>query len=183
VLLSADNFYDTLNQFRALPERITSVDEETFKRVYGDDSAGIEKNIIYILRTEKPIPRLKGESDIVYIGQTKGTFRQRYLVSAGLHATSPANRMKYEHILSHYGPIRITLAPYERYGDSLLKAEGQFLWWYFQNHCEYPPVNYTKTKVRNDVVSVTLNPEGHQEALLAGNVVTDLATQEVANEY
>jgi len=91
---------------------------------------------------------------VVYIGQTKGTFRQRYLASAGLHATSKANRMKFEHIVSHYGPIRITLAPYGQFGDSLLKAEGQLLWWYFQNHCEYPPVNYTKTKVRNDLVSI-----------------------------
>lgn len=154
MLLTADNFYETLELFRALPERITSVDEVTFRRVYGHDEAGAEKNIVYLFRTERPIPRLRGESDVVYIGQTKGAFRQRYLPSAGLHATSKANRMKFEHIVSHYGPIRIMLAAYSQFGDSLLKAEGQLLWWYFQNHCEYPPVNYTKTKVRNDVVSV-----------------------------
>jgi hypothetical protein len=155
MVLTKDNFYETLNSFRVLPERITSIDEATFKKVYGDDSASIEKNIVYVLRTEKAIPRLKGESDVVYIGQTKGTFRQRYLPSARLHTTSKANKMKFEHILTHYGPIRISLSPHAQFGNSLLAAEGQLLWWYFQNHCEYPPVNYTKTKVRNDMVSAT----------------------------
>ncbi|EKE17597.1 MAG: hypothetical protein ACD_10C00374G0001 [uncultured bacterium] len=154
MLLTADNLYETLDSFRVLTEQITSVNEAAFRRVYGQDEAGIEKNIIYIFRSQRPIPRLKGESDVVYIGQTKGTFRQRYLPSAELHATSKANRIKFEHIVSYYGPIRIMLAQYSQFGDSLLKAEGQLLWWYFQNHCEYPPVNYTKTKVRNDIVPV-----------------------------
>jgi len=154
MILTKDNFYQTLDSFRVLPERITSIDEDTFRRVYGDDSANVEKSIVYVLRTDKPIPRLKGQSDVVYIGQTKSTFRQRYLQWANLHATSRANRMKFGHIVEHYGPIRIALASYTSFGTSLLKAEGQLLWWYFQNHCEYPPVNYTKTKVRNDTVSV-----------------------------
>ncbi len=151
--LTKETFYEALDTFYVLPEQITSVDEETFRRVYGDDAAGQDKNIVYVLRTEKPIPRLKGESDVVYIGQTKGTFRQRYLPSAKLHATSKANFLKFSYIVERYGSIRITIASYAAFGDSPLKAEGQLLWWYFQNHCEYPPVNYTKTKVRNDVVS------------------------------
>lgn len=154
MLLTAENFYETLSVFRTLPERINSVEEAEFRRVYGQEDAGIDKNIVYVFRTEKPIPRLKGESDVLYIGQTKSTFKQRYLPFAGLHATSVANRMKFEHIVSHYGPIRIALASFSKFGDSLLKSEGQLLWWYYQNHCEYPPVNYTKTKMRNDVVSV-----------------------------
>lgn len=152
--MTAENFYETLETFRVLPERITSVDEATFKRVYGDKAASEEMNILYIYRAENPIPRLKGESDIVYIGQTKGTLKQRYFAHCGKLANSRANRLKFEHILSEYGPIRITVAPFGQFGSSLEKAEGQLLWWYFQNHCEYPPVNYTQTKVRNDVLSV-----------------------------
>lgn len=154
MILTAENFYETLELFRQLPERINLIDDATFRRVYGHPEARIEKNIVYIFRSERPIPRLKGESDIVYIGQTKGTFGQRYLPSAALHATSKANKIKFEHIVAHYGDIRITVAPYTHFGESLLKAEGQLLWWYFQNHCEYPPVNYTKTKIRNDKVFV-----------------------------
>jgi hypothetical protein len=154
VLLTAEEFYQTLELFRTLPERITSADEASFRRAYGQQEAAVERNIVYVFRAERPIPRLRGESDVVYIGQTKGTFRQRYLPSAALHATSKANKIKFEHIVAHYGPIRIMLSPFSQFGDSLLKAEGQLLWWYFQNHCEYPPINYTKTKIRNDVVSI-----------------------------
>ncbi|WP_155989602.1 hypothetical protein [Thioalkalivibrio sp. ALE19] len=154
MILTKDNFYETLDSFRVLPDRVTSVDEEEFRRVYGSDAAGVEKGIVYVLRTEKSIPRLKGKSDVVYIGQTKGTFRQRYLRWAKLHATSKANHLKFSQIVEQYGPIRIAVSPFGSFGDSLLQAEGQLLWWYFQNHCEYPPVNYTKTKVRNDSVSV-----------------------------
>ena len=154
MVLTKDNFYEALDTFRVLPERITSVDEETFRRVYGDDAAGSEKNIVYLLRTARPIPRLRGRSDVVYIGQTKDTFRQRYLPSAKLHATSKANSLKFGYIVEQYGPIRIAVASYTAYGDSLLKSEGQLLWWYFQNHCEYPPVNYTKTRIRNDALSI-----------------------------
>ena len=154
MILTAGNFYETLDKFRVLPERITSVEEATFKRVYGDVAAATEKNILYILRTVEPIPRLKGKSDIVYIGQTKCTLKERYLKYSGRLATTDANRLKFEHILSQYGPIRIAFEPYGQFGDSLLKAEGQLLWWYFQNNCEYPPVNYTKTKARNNILSV-----------------------------
>lgn len=153
MLLTAKNFYETLDKFRVIPEQITSVDEATFRRVYGHNEAAKEKNILYVLRTVKPIPRLKGKSDIVYIGQTKGTLRQRYLGSLKRLATTEANQMKFKHIVDKYGEIRITFEHYGQFGDSLLKAEGQLLWWYFQNHCEYPPVNYTKTKVRNKIVS------------------------------
>lgn len=154
MLLTANNFYETLETFRVLPEQITSVDEATFKKVYGDKAAAEDISIIYIYRTVKPIPRLKGESDIVYIGQTKGTLKQRYFKYAGQLAKSTANRLKFEHILKAYGPIRITVASYSKFGATLEIAEGQLLWWYFQNHCEYPPVNYTQTKVRNDVISI-----------------------------
>lgn len=152
--LKADNFYETLDKFQVLPDWITSVEEAVFKQVYGRDAAAIEKNILYVLRTDLQIPKLRGKSDVVYIGQTKGTLKQRYLVHSGKFANSIANRMKFEHIVSHYGPIRITFAPFGQYGKNLALAEVQLLWWYFQNHCEYPPVNYTQTKMRNPCVSL-----------------------------
>ena len=151
--LTAENFYEKLNTFRVLPEKIDSIDLNTFMRVFGDAEAGIEKNIVYVFRTEKPIPRVKGESDIVYIGETKGTFRKRYLVNAK-RFTSKLNSMKYQHILETYGPIRITIADCYQFGDSSEQAEEQLLWAYFQNHCEHPPVNYTKPKIPKKVVSL-----------------------------
>ena len=69
-----------------------------------------------------------------------------------LHASSKANKLKFEAIIGNYDPITIAISSFEKFGSSLLEAEGQLLWWYFQNHAEYPPVNYTKTKVRNDFI-------------------------------
>lgn len=154
MVLTKENFDAAFALFRTLPVQINSCVESSFRLAYGDDSAGLERNIVYVFRSEKPVPRLKGHSDVLYIGQTKGTFRNRYLRYAQLHASSNANSLKFQHILSEYGPIRIEVAAYEHFGESLLLAEGQLLWWYFQNHCEYPPLNYTRTKVRNDAVQV-----------------------------
>lgn len=151
MLLTAENFYDMLNNFdlfRTLPEVIDSTELTTFQRVFGNETAGEQKNIVYVFRASNPIPRMKGESDIIYIGETKGSFKQRYLKNAPKFATSLANRMKYEHIISHYGPIRITIAKYDSFGETSEQAEEQLLWWYFQNHLELPPINYTKPKVR-----------------------------------
>ncbi|PPD51387.1 MAG: hypothetical protein CTY12_08070 [Methylotenera sp.] len=144
--LTAENFYETLNTFRVLTKQIDSIDLDTFMRVFGDDEAGVERNIVYVFRTAKPIPRLRGESDVVYIGETKGTFKQRYLKNAQ-RFTSKLNSMKYQHVIDTYGPIRITLALYSDFGDSSEQAEARLLWKYFQNHCEHPPFNYTKPKI------------------------------------
>lgn len=152
MVISKENFYEALNSeiFEINSEKIDSIDLATFKRVYGNESTSTEKGIVYIFRSDRPVPRLKWESDVLYIGQTSLTFKQRYLSSAKIFANSSANRLKFEHILRDYGAIRITLAPFEFFGSSPAEAEGQLLWWYFQNHCEYPPLNYTKTKNRND---------------------------------
>lgn len=154
MVITKEDFYETLNSkiFQTNPEKIDSIDVATFRRVFGNRSSDTEKGIVYVFRSDRKIPRLKGESDVLYIGQTSGTFRQRYLAHAKVFAESPANQLKFRHILSQYGAIRISLAHFEFFGSSAVNAEGQLLWWYFQNHCEYPPLNYTQTSTRNDSV-------------------------------
>lgn len=152
MLLTKENFYETLESFQTFPDLITACNEAAFSQVYGSSAAAAEKNIVYIFRSERPVPRLKGQSDVLYIGQTKWTLKKRYSPYAKLHATSEANKLKFEFIIKSYGPIRIDVAPFGRFGKSLLEAEGQLLWWYFQNHCEYPPLNYSKTSCRNGTV-------------------------------
>ena len=70
-----------------------------------------------------------------------------------IEATEEGNKLKYSHIIKEYGPIRITYMPFEKYGETLEKAEGRLLWWYFLDHLEYPPVNYSGTPYHNDVLS------------------------------
>ena len=152
--------YDLIEEFTLLPGAITdkNVTPEAFRAIYGSPEAASAENIVYVYLAEKPIPRVKGASRIVYIGETEKSFKKRNLSNAKCHATSAANGFKYRYIAEHYGPIRIATSPYQRFVDPAQhsqntnlrrKAEGQLLWWYFLNHCEYPPVNYTKTKVRN----------------------------------
>lgn len=153
--IDKNNFYTAIeNLFTSFPEQITCTSEESFRRVYGSEHAKKAKNIAYLFRSEKNVSRLKGESNIIYIGQTKDSFNKRYHPYAKLHATSEANSLKFSHIIENYGPISISVCSFSTFGESILQAEGQLLWWYFQNHCEYPPINYTKTKVRNGVVCV-----------------------------
>lgn len=151
-MIDSTSFHEVVKDFEVLPGAIENVSTQAFQAVYGSPEAALAKGIVYLFLSTQPIPRLIGESRIIYIGQTKGSFKSRYFRYSGLHASSKANKLKFEAIIREYGPITIAVCPFERFGNSLLEAEGQLLWWYFQNHCEYPPVNYTKTKVRNDAV-------------------------------
>lgn len=142
-----------VTKFERLPGQINELSRSAFENVYGSKVAAQAKNIVYFFLSSKPVPRLNGESCILYIGQTKTSFKSRYFRHANLHATSKANSLKFDMIIKNYGAIEIAFCDYRKFGDTLLGAEGQFLWWYFQNHGEYPPINYTKTKVRIDAVS------------------------------
>lgn len=152
--LDKTNLYEEVQRFIVLPGVIDKVTTDSFAEVFGSSAANQQKNIVYLILTEKPIPRVVGLSNIVYIGQTKHSLRNRYFRYSGTFSTGTANKHKYQNIIEHYGPIRIAVSSYERYGDSPREAECQLLWWYFQNHCEYPPVNYSKTSIYNDVRNI-----------------------------
>ena len=151
-MIDSTKFYEEIEGFELLPGKIENISTEAFQAVYGSLEASRAKGVLYLFLAARPIPRLVGESRIIYIGQTKGSFKGRYFKYSNLHASSKANKLKFEAMVNSYGPITIAVSPFERFGSTLLEAEGQLLWWYFQNHCEYPPVNYTKTKVRKDAV-------------------------------
>lgn len=152
-LITKDDLYPLVNEFERLPGQIDELSGSSFEKVYGSAEASKAKGIIYFFISSEPVPRLRGESRILYVGQTKTSFKSRYFRYANLHATSNANSLKFGEIIKSYGPIEIAFCDYRKFGSTLLEAEGQFLWWYFQNHCEYPPINYTKTKVRTGAIS------------------------------
>ncbi|MGM7318799.1 hypothetical protein [Idiomarina sp. ST10R2A5] len=146
------HLYDEISRFPKLPGSIDELSMKAFESVYGSEEAANAKEIIYVFLSHKPIPRLIGKSNILYIGQTKSSFKTRRLKDAKLHVSSKANSLKYAAIIKNYGPITVRVCDYRKYGNTHKEAEGQLLWWYFQNHCEYPPINYTQTKIRKDVV-------------------------------
>lgn len=152
---SSEDFYEFVgDHFQTLPTKVAHATSEAFDKLFSSDSAREHTKVVYMWRTQTPIPRLKGESNILYIGQTKSSISERYANWGRDWLGTKANTLKFSHIVKTYGPIEIMVGDYSRIGPTLLRAEGQMMWWYFMNHCEYPPINYTKTKVRNECISV-----------------------------
>lgn len=113
------------------------------RRRRAEASATEPEKVVYLFRSAKKVNRLVKESDILYIGQTGTTFQRRYEQWAGKHATIKRNA----HAIELYGPIRLSVCnDYSVFGKTLLEAENQLLWWYYENHFEYPPFNYTRAK-------------------------------------
>lgn len=166
MIVTHENFNDfTIDYFKRLPNEISIKEGNTelltgdFNEVFHSAESRSAKNIVYIWRCERKIPRLKGESNIIYIGQTSKSLFSRH-GSSSIKANSKANKQKYNDIVKQYGAISISyikLGDFDNHeGAKLLKAEGQCLWWYFKNHSEYPPINYTKTKVRNEQLEINV---------------------------
>ena len=147
--MNINDFYDEIEKFITLPGVIDELTVEAFEKVQKSKLANKQKNIVYVWRTRKKFPRFNGESDILYIGQTKQTFAQRYSTHAKWIKTD-ANRLKYSNAIDNYGGITISVCDFSKFGKTLKDAEGLLLWWYFKHHYEYPPINYTKTKVRHN---------------------------------
>ena len=82
-------FQDIINKFRWL-----KYDEQ------------IDKSVTYIFVSQKRICRLKGYSDILYIGKTKQSIKKRYkqeIVSINTNGNSQSTNLRITHILSEYG--------------------------------------------------------------------------------
>jgi hypothetical protein len=141
---SRDNYYETIEScFTTFDVQIAECKEEAFRRAFTCSAAAKQKKVVYLFRSAKKVNRLVKESDILYIGQTGTTFQRRYEQWAGKHATIKRNA----HTIELYGPIRLSVCnDYSVFGKTLLEAENQLLWWYYENHFEYPPFNYTRAK-------------------------------------
>ncbi len=93
-----------------------------FQEVFNTDDAGKAKNLIYIWTTEKKIPRLKGKSNIIYIGQTKTSLKRRHTPTSKLKATSKANKQKYNDIIEMYGDITVQYIKKEKFDPNNKKS-------------------------------------------------------------
>ncbi len=89
--------------------------------------------VVYVFRSENHIPRLKGNNNILYIGETKHDAWSRYTVKNDANVYWHV----YSHVLGNYGSITIDV-----YVTSDHKStEKTFLTQYFQAHKELPPIN------------------------------------------
>jgi alpha-D-ribose 1-methylphosphonate 5-phosphate C-P lyase len=93
------------------------------------------EGIVYVWNTRKKIPRLKGESSIIYIGKANGSLYSRYINNVSIEAKEYWTR--YNHIINEYGAISIDI--YET--ENPEKTENNFIYQYHQQFMELPPIN------------------------------------------
>lgn len=160
--LNNGNFYETVDRlFTVFEVQIAECTEEAYRQAFTCADAARQKNVVYLFRAERKVNRLVGASDILYIGQTKSSFQRRYAQWAA--KISGLKRNSHAHEL--YGPVRLLACDYRLFGESLLAAENQLLWWYYANHFEYPPFNYTRAKDPSKVKPKTRPHVSPQEVL------------------
>jgi hypothetical protein len=160
------NFYDLLDKFAEVGV-IENLDFDDFRKAFHSEESKKYNNIVYVWRSISKVPRLKGVSNILYIGKTVKTLAGRYteFELENTEVKTQNNRLKYDYILKNYGGkiilsvlsvnnIDFKIPDNVSKRDKLLFIEGQLLRWYFLNHCEYPPLNYTKTTVKNKELGI-----------------------------
>ena len=141
----------TLSQFfhscSVLPNSIKGHTSKTdclqqFRQVFSSQEAKDASNVVYAFVCEKKIRRLKSESTVVYIGQTKQNLSSRYM-KYGQAFCSGENSPLYRYIIAHYGGIKIAYLPFGT-AKSLKQAETELLNDYYKLHKEYPPRNFQR---------------------------------------
>ena len=107
---------------------------EGFKKIFSSDEAKVHRGIVYFYLSETPIPRIRRESRILYIGKTTQSLRQRWLTYAS-NLGSGGNGEFYRHVLDTYGSISIgyvlALEP--------KVTEAEYFERYRIAHLEFPP--------------------------------------------
>lgn len=136
-------FDQAISQFTALPGRLETVTTEAFQALFGSAEARQrhETGLVYILLAAVPVPRLVGESRVLYIGQTIQSMYGRYHKWSGTLAGSAFNHFKYSQVVSRYGGMQLLIASPELFGDSPRAAEAWLLSACRMCHGETPPFN------------------------------------------
>lgn len=107
-----------------------------FKQMFGSEMAKKASGVVYVFVCDKKIPRVKGESEVVYIGQTKQNLCDRWMMYAEV-LCEENNWSFFSYIIEHYGTIGIAYLRVEE----RKKAETDLLNDYYKHHKEYPPHN------------------------------------------
>lgn len=136
VLESFDSIISDLPELRVLSEVVESVDdlEQAFERVFTCGEASSAKGIVYFFHSADPIPRLRGESRVLYIGKTNQSLNSRYRRYAKKLA-SGASGAFYRYVVDRFGPLSFA---YINSSDPKVD-EAIYFRQYRQIHMEYPP--------------------------------------------
>jgi hypothetical protein len=119
-----------------LPKIITSYDDlaHELKELLSSDEAKKDKSIVYFFKSVKPIPRVKGESDILYIGRTEQSLNKRYSKYSDKLASNRSGKF-YKYIVDNFGGISLGYIKTK----TLKSTEADYFKRYCDNFLEYPP--------------------------------------------
>jgi hypothetical protein len=135
-----------MSNFTALPNTLSETEVparyiEQFKAIFDSPEADIQ-SVVYTITANNPIPRLIGESNIIYIGQTKNSLRARYKRYAKTFSLGD-NWFKFTKIIEHYEDISFNFIEVNQ--ENLKETERRLLKEYFMKHAEYPPHNNARS--------------------------------------
>lgn len=119
--------------------KITASTEEEFREQFRCvlEVAESISNIVYFWRSEKPIPRVIGDSNILYIGQTSRSLNGRYGSKKDFEIEVAYFNRFYSYIIKEYGAVFLEIKAV----DNPKFAEWEQLSEYYLKHLEYPPLN------------------------------------------
>jgi len=113
---------------------------------------------VYIVRAPAPLPRVRGSSDIVYIGQSGGGKRGgKQGIGPGnggpgrLFNTRGADEVVREKVEALFDGQEFMIECTFVEKDDPELIEARLLRAYFENHCELPPANHNKRAVSETV--------------------------------
>ncbi len=93
---------------KKITAKTTEEFREQFNCILQQEECREITGMVYFWMVEKPIPRILGESRILYIGQTSQSLNQRY--SGSNFKTEIYNfETLYKHAIKKYGAIRIEI--------------------------------------------------------------------------
>ena len=138
-MLTLSQFFHSCSTLPGTLQSYESVEDFTrqFQQLFSSQEAKEASNVLYAFVCEKKIPRIKSESNILYIGKTEQRLCDRYLGYVKYFCL-PCNVAFYRYVIARYGPIKILYF----HTESPQQAETELLSDYFELHKELPPKNF-----------------------------------------
>jgi len=139
----------TVSQFfqscSTLPGSITSYHFndnflKEFQRLFRSKEAKNTSRVLYAFVCKGEMPRVKGKSNIIYIGHTMNSLEGRYWGCWTKGVWSRPNLEFCSYVIQNYGPINIAYLVMDTI-ESLETAEHDLLKDYYKLHMELPPRN------------------------------------------
>ena len=133
-----------LHSCTTLPNIIESYEsQENFRnefiQLFNSPEARSTSNVLYAFVCQKEIPRVRGNSNIIYIGQTKQILQFRYQPHHRYYC-SEYNWEFFSYVIKHYGAVSLAYLTFDT-TQSPKKAEKDLLMDYYKQHKENPPKN------------------------------------------